>query len=115
MTRRESDLKDYMKEQVRAFNGKATKQDGQAGEPDWLIAVPAPNGGARMGLLELKNRDEEPKDLQCKRLREWRSVGVPAAWADTEAQVARFLVRLRGGDPGLLAACLPGDVLGLRA
>lgn len=95
---RERDVESALVRHVSGLGGLAAKHvaPGRAGDPDRLVAIPVPECptcGNRcvVGLIELKAPGERPRPLQTQRIREWESVGVRAAWADSPERVAEIL------------------------
>ena len=93
-------------ERVESMGGIAAKHvsPGRAGDPDRLVAVPMPGGccpmcgtAARVGLLELKAPSGGLRELQERRMEQWRAVGVPSGWANGHGAVLAWLERLQRG------------------
>lgn len=70
---------------------------GRSGDPDRLVVIPrrdpCPTCGSRCvaGLVELKAPGRQPRPLQNQRIREWESLGLKVAWADSKERVEEIL------------------------
>lgn len=84
---RERGLNVVLTEELQKRQGAHWKTESIAGDTDWLIVLPGP----RYGHLELKRRDEKPKQHQLDRIAELRAMGAYAGWTNSRAGVVAFL------------------------
>lgn len=89
----ETDIERYLIRRVKTLGGMQTKHTspGNNGDPDRLIKL----RGFPAALLELKRPKKEPEPLQEVRIKEWNDHGMLAGWANTMADVERFLQRIQ--------------------
>lgn len=89
----ETDIEKHLIRRVAALGGMQAKftSPGSAGHPDRLIKLP----GHPAALLELKRPGKTPEPLQLVRIAEWTQAGMLADFADSHANVERFLQRMQ--------------------
>ena len=89
---RETEIENYLKEQVRKMGGLALKfvSPGCTGVPDRIVILP----GGRIGFLEVKAPGEKPRKEQKYRIRQFGQLGCVVAYADSVEAVDRALARI---------------------
>lgn len=99
---RESAVEKHLRERVEALGGMATKlkDPKRNGAPDRLVLLPA---GFAM-FVELKKKDEEPRDNQLRYHRDLRKLGYRVEVIDSKQQVDELLENLRAYVKGVADA-----------
>ena len=91
---RESDIEEYLREQVAKLGGRAYKwvSPGNTGVPDRIVILP----GNRISFVELKATGKEPDAKQKLQIERLKQLGADVWVIDSKKMVDEF-IKIRGG------------------